>query len=176
MMSCMCSALKYLPVYEVGCLIQAVRGHMKCFPLVVSYCWRFWHYLTPCSFKNKKAQIKSIGFTVSRKAPPSSPLHRNCLTGAGEKEEPALIQDKAFFFKTNLSHTWQSILSLGAWLEKHYLNPLAAWRVIYKHSCFLYIFKATLQIYAELAKQMLQNLHVPTLLQNCHLFGNNWNH
>lgn len=57
---------------------------------------------------------------------------------------------KTFFFKENLSHTGQSFLSLGAWSGKQYLDPPAVWHIIYKHPHFLYIFKATLQVSAEL--------------------------
>lgn len=49
-----------------------------------------------------------------------------------------------------------------------------SWHIIYKPSHFLFTFRSTSQVSAELAKQMLQNLHVLLLPQKCHPFCSHW--
>lgn len=49
-----------------------------------------------------------------------------------------------------------------------------SWHIIYKPSHFLSTFRATSQVSAELAKQMLQNLHVLSLPQKCHPSCSHW--
>jgi len=50
--------------------------------------------LTPCSFENKRQQIKSAGFIVCRKALPGSLLQGMASPVPAEE---VFIQDKAFF-------------------------------------------------------------------------------
>lgn len=152
--------------------MQAVRGHRGCFPLAVSYCWPFWHYMTPCSFKHKRQQTKSTGYMGWGK-------HHHAHLSAGTQwrytgrsctylGQSILLQIKPLTYRTE--H-----LALGGWRGKQYLTPPAVWHAIYNSSLFLYILRLQYR-YLQLARQMLQNLHVPLLLQKCHLFCNHWSH